>query len=1195
MFFNFFRFELSYWLRSMMVYVFLLIISALVLAAVSSDSVQIGGSLENADRNSPYTIQSMYGALSIISIVIIAAFANGAASRDFAYNTHQILFTKPISKPAYIFGRYWGAALVAVIPSLGVSMGILLAKYMPWIEPENWGPINWSAHLWGIMVFAVPNAIIATALIFAVAVYTRSTIAAFVSAIVLIVGAAIASSLVSNLDNQMLAALADPFGETAFRETTKYWTVADRNTQFVTLTGSILANRVLWLAIAMLALAAAYLRFSFSERSSGKRKRADYGEVTAPMAAIPVVQYHHNVQARVAQLASQIKVDFFETIKSNVFIVVLFVTLLNSGFVLVFNATEGFGLTALPVTYNMIDLIRGTMYAFLIGIIAFYTGVMVWKERDAKLDEIYDALPQSTWTIFLGKLCSMIAILAIILSIGILAGVMVQAANGYTRFQLDLYAIEILGIDLLQMSFLVMLSMAAHVVSPNKYIGYFLFIVLLIANSFGWLILEVSTRMVRYGSLPEYTYSDMFRFAPYQPGLVGFAIYWILFAVLLGFASIAYWQRGRETSVAQRLSHALTRLRGPLGKWAAACLMLWVLSAGWVSYNTMFRNELIGIAKGRELRARYEREFKEQHEGVAQPSVKSVKYTIDIFPEQRGLKFAGEQIIVNRSQAPIEQLFLNFAEHLDTTVEVDNATLETAHEDLRYYIYRFDPPMAPQQQLTMRYMVQFEPQGFENSVSRPDIVQNGSFFNNSFAPQIGYLDQAELTDRGDRRKEGLAENQDLMPKLDPDDLPNRMRTYIPGADHWVDVETIISTTNSVAVAPGSLVKRWVQDGRNYFQYKLDHPSLNFYSFISADYKVAMNHWKGVDIEVYYHPEHEWNVDNMLRSIRDSLEYYTENFGPYRHKQARIIEFPRIASFAQAFPGTMPYSEGIGFIADISKKDDIDMVYYVVAHEMAHQWWAHQVVGANMQGATLLSETLAQYSALMVMEKRFGRDMMRKFLQYEMDRYLRARGREQLKERPLMFVESSQGYIHYQKGSCAMYYLKEMIGEDKINLVLKDLVDRFAYKEAPFPTSKDLIDGLREVTPDDLRYVLDDLFADIILFANRTTQAEYEQLEDGRYKIYLGVICEKFRADAKGEEASVELNDWIEIGAFAAPEPGKRYGKTLHRERKRITSREASFQFVVESLPEKVGIDPFALLIDRVPGDNLQKPKLRKEP
>ena len=87
----------------------------------------------------------------------------------------------------------------------------------------------------------------------------------------------------------------------------------------------------------------------------------------------------------------------------------------------------------------------------------------------------------------------------------------------------------------------------------------------------------------------------------------------------------------------------------------------------------------------------------------------------------------------------------------------------------------------------------------------------------------------------------------------------------------------------------------------------------------------------MDIEVYYHADHKWNVPNMLQSIHDSLDYYSKAFGPYRHKQARIIEFQRTSTFAQAFPGTMPYSEGIGFIADISDDDDIDMVYYVVAH------------------------------------------------------------------------------------------------------------------------------------------------------------------------------------------------------------------------------------------------------------------------
>ena len=124
-----------------------------------------------------------------------------------------------------------------------------------------------------------------------------------------------------------------------------------------------------------------------------------------------------------------------------------------------------------------------------------------------------------------------------------------------------------------------------------------------------------------------------------------------------------------------------------------------------------------------------------------------------------------------------------------------------------------------------------------------------------------------------------------------------------------------------------------------------------------------------------------------------------------------------------------------------------MVFYVVAHEMGHQWWGHQVVGANMQGATSLVETLAQYSALMTMEKEYGRDTMRKFLQYEMDNYLRARGAELLKERPLLRVEASQGYIHYRKGSVVMYYLREMIGEEAVNRALRKVLNKYGYAAA----------------------------------------------------------------------------------------------------------------------------------------------------
>jgi aminopeptidase N len=331
---------------------------------------------------------------------------------------------------------------------------------------------------------------------------------------------------------------------------------------------------------------------------------------------------------------------------------------------------------------------------------------------------------------------------------------------------------------------------------------------------------------------------------------------------------------------------------------------------------------------------------------------------------------------------------------------------------------------------------------------------------------------------------------------------------------------------------------------------------------------------------------------MVDSVRKTLDYCAANFGPYFHRQARIIEFPRIASFAQAFPGTMPYSESIGFIADLRDPENIDQVFYVVAHEMGHQWWAHQVVGANMQGATLLSETLAQYTALMVMEKEYGRDMMRKFLEYEMDRYLRSRGAETLKERPLLRVESSQGYIHYNKGSLVLYYLKEMIGEEAINRALRDLVSKLAYTPPPYPTSYELVDRLRANTPPEYHYLLRDLFEEITLFSNRALEATARKRPDGRYDVTVRAEAKKFKADEKGNETEVPVADWVEFGAFAKPGKDKKYGRTLFRERVRVDAAAVTRTFVTSELPEKAGIDPFHLLVDRTKDDNLKSVELK---
>jgi hypothetical protein len=650
---------------------------------------------------------------------------------------------------------------------------------------------------------------------------------------------------------------------------------------------------------------------------------------------------------------------------------------------------------------------------------------------------------------------------------------------------------------------------------------------------------------------------------------------------------VLLWPRGKDTALRFRFAEALRSWQGPVRALMLPIAILFLSTGVWAYYNTKIRHDLLTSEDVKDLQVEYERKYK-KYASLPQPRIQSVNYKIELYPERLAMRLEGDQLLKNTSAGPISEVHLNLAPEFETVVNLERARIKLDDERLRYRVYEITPPLAPGETLRMRYTVSYEARGFENEVRNPQIAQNGTFFNDRITPRLGYLTDRELDSKNDRRKRGLLE-KDTMPALERNCTAKCGETYLgPHAD-WVDVDTVISTSpDQIAIAPGSLLREWTDTGRRYFHFKLDHASLNFYSFISARYNVTRDEWNGIKTEVYWHPEHPWNVPKMTKGIKKALEYCSTNFGPYPHKQARVIEFPRIATFAQAFPGTMPYSESVGFIADLQDAEDIDTVFYAVSHEVAHQWWAHQVVGANMQGATLLSETLAQYSALMIMEREYGRDMMRKFLAHEMDTYLRGRGRELLKERPLLRVEAGQGYIHYSKGSVVMYYLKEMIGEEAINRALRSVLAKYRYAPPPYPTSYALVDALREQTPAELQYLLKDLFEDITLFSNRTLEAKAVKRGDRKYDVTIDVESKKLKADESGNEHEVPVNDFIEIGTFAAPPSGKKYGRTLHRERVRITQARNRYTFSVPEAPQKAGIDPFSLLIDRVPDDNVKK-------
>ncbi|HXH28706.1 MAG TPA: M1 family aminopeptidase, partial [Candidatus Polarisedimenticolia bacterium] len=588
-------------------------------------------------------------------------------------------------------------------------------------------------------------------------------------------------------------------------------------------------------------------------------------------------------------------------------------------------------------------------------------------------------------------------------------------------------------------------------------------------------------------------------------------------------------------------------------------------TGGFIYYNTNILNHYLPSRTRFDRQADYEKQYR-RYLDLPQPRVTDVEADVDIYPERRAVDIRGHYTLRNRTGAPLDRLHLSL--NPDVTIRAldpQGGRLETEDRRLGYRVYRLDPPLAPGATMRLAYDLAIENPGFVNDGSRTEFVRNGTFFNSfDYFPHVGYLRSRELQDPNERRRRGLPAVQ-RFPRID--DAAARANSYISNEADWVRFATTVSTSpDQIAIAPGYLRREWTDKGRRYFRYEMDSPMLDAFAYLSARYAVKRDRWKDVAIEVDYHPDHAYNVDRMIAAVKASLDYDTKNFSPYQHHLVRIVEFPRYARFAQSFPNTIPFSESIGFIARLDDRPDaIDYVSYVTAHEVAHQWWAHQVIGGDVQGATLLSETLSQYSALMVMEHMYGRDTMRRFLKYELDRYLQGRGGERIEELPLYLVED-QPYIHYRKGSLVMYALKDLVGEDRLNGALAAYVRAVKFQQPPYTTTPEFLSYVARVVPPDRRSILDDLFRTITLYDNRAISATWWKRDDGKYVVRLQASVAKYRADGAGRETPVPMNDWIDVGVFGERDPhGPAEGRLLALEKRHIDRDrpDTTFEMVVD--------------------------------
>ena len=1188
MFREFLIFELKYRLRQPMVYAFLILFIFITHSITSDPNVGIGGfrGLNNVNVNSPFKVLAINTLISLIGILMATAFMSGAALRDFKHNFSQIIFTTPVEKFGYLFGRYCGAVIIMLIPFLGTVIGSITGTMVA--DPERVGPFMITAYINSFLIFYLPNVILSGAIFYSIAILKKSQTFAFASTIFLIFGYAFASILADNLEYQHLVYFVDPFGLNTAVVATKYWTIAEKNTTMIPLAGWMLINRIIWIAVSVIILALLHYFFSFtSQRVKSKSKKItelisfDTSKLSYVNLSLPRVSIVHNIKTHLYQFISQTKIEFMSILRSPAFILItVFVVFNLTSSVIIF--PDIFGVKDYPVTYRMLDIIRGAYLFTFLPIIIYYAGVLVWRERNANFAELNDATPMPSWVAFTSKTTGLILMIAFLLLLAIIICVASQLLYGYTNIELSLYLKDVFLIEFTYYAMYCVLSMLFLTLINHRYFAYgalIVFVLVLQNKMDDW---ELMHHLYRFAEVPYYVYSDLYGYGPYKAGIFNFKLYWIVFAVLLSIIGSVFWVRGKIYGLKDRWKLARKNLSTQTGiVFSITCISL-LLIGGWIYYNTNILNTYNTKFESNRINAIYEKTYADT-EFLPQPKVTDVVLNVKLFPEERDVIISGQYLIKNKTDIPIDSVRITTnPSWMVDSLSIPEAKVVFRDTDIGYWILDLKESLQPNDSTELNFKISSASQGFENRISQRRIVQNGTFLAYDILPHIGYNNHRIVESKTERVKNGLTPYVDL-PTVE--DEKATMRNYIGFDSDWVTLKTTISTSSDqIAIAPGSLIKEWQADGRNYYQYQLDAPSLKFFTFNSARFEVARDKWKDVDVEIYYHKSHDVNVPRMINSIQKTLAYASKNFSPYTHKQARIIEFPRFAQFAQSFVGTMPCSESAGFIADLTGEDKIDMVFYIIAHEIGHQWWAHQVTGAAVQGETFLSETLAQYTAMMVMEQEFGREKMHKYLRYEMDKYLRGRGRESKKEMPLARNEN-QPYIHYNKGGVTMYALRDYIGEEKVNLALKRFVEKHAYTDPPYPTSVDLMREFRAVTPDSLQHMLYDMFESITLFSNKVTDASYRQLENGQYLLYLTVESKKFRADSIGVETEIPVDDWIDIGVYA--KGSKARSEPVYFVRQKVDQSHMELKILLDEEPGRAGIDPNFLLIDRFPEDNIK--------
>jgi len=264
-----------------------------------------------------------------------------------------------------------------------------------------------------------------------------------------------------------------------------------------------------------------------------------------------------------------------------------------------------------------------------------------------------------------------------------------------------------------------------------------------------------------------------------------------------------------------------------------------------------------------------------------------------------------------------------------------------------------------------------------------------------------------------------------------------------------EVEVILPKEEMVA-STGGLVREVVRNGTKHLYLRAEEVR-DFGLVVSPKYKLIKEvtkekgeeEIKKPEIKVYYFKGK--NIGELILSMAEEIvSYFNSVLGVYPYEKLSLAQVYGKEVFS------CPQLVLIGDELWSSKGLSSYRLEYRVAYGVARQWWS-QIVGVNAVKEPYLTEALSNYSALMYMEKKFGKERARALLFSLHERpyleYLWKGGKDIPVLSPLeIFDSSSFEAIIRGKGTIVLSMLRCLVGDEVFLKVLQTFFSRYKYSQ-----------------------------------------------------------------------------------------------------------------------------------------------------